>query len=289
MQAKALEAKKIIDPGTGFNFSRHVRFTLMEEEHSHHGFAEIFLLSKGRIGHRLNRVENVLEENSLVFIRPHDAHSFFLPGGLAREQGLELFNLAFPVQTLELALEYLGEAGLRRKMLQAGTDAALVEISEERKSELVRRLLEAGLAASSSPRLAGRRLRQALLELLGCFEGGDKGPGKPLAPQWLSDLCSEFERGDSFRGGLEFLVRKSGYTHEHLCRIFKACFGETPTDYVNRLKLERAASLLAFSDERISMAALNSGFENISHFNHLFRRRYGMSPNAYRKQANHSL
>jgi len=44
-----------------------------------------------------------------------------------------------------------------------------------------------------------------------------------------------------------------------------------------------AARLLKSSDESILMIAESSGFDNLSYFNRIFKRKYGSSPGAYRK------
>ena len=282
MNKHVLEAKYIINPATGFNFCRHIRFSLMTEAHSHHDFAEIFLVVKGSTGHNLNGVDGLLTENMLFFIKPQDVHYYFRSGKKARGSDVELLNLAFPCRIMEQALEYLGMPGLNHRLMQSARPV-WVELPPDRKSTISQDLLEAGLAASTDPQLAGCKFRQALIELLSCFNVPDKEQDSNDNPKWLKDLCSEFESKTNFKGGLDFLIRKSGYSHEHLCRVFKACLGITPTDYVNRLKLKYAASLLAISDERIAVISLDAGFENLSHFNHLFKSRYGVSPARYRK------
>jgi AraC-like DNA-binding protein len=63
--------------------------------------------------------------------------------------------------------------------------------------------------------------------------------------------------------------------------------GNTFTEHVNELRLQRAFALLteAHDDERrISDIALDAGFSDISHFNRLFRSRFGDTPSRVRAQ-----
>lgn len=78
------------------------------------------------------------------------------------------------------------------------------------------------------------------------------------------------------------MLQAAGRTHEHVCREFTRALGQTPTEYLNGLRLGHAASILSGSDDKIHSAALDAGFESLSHFHHLFKRRYGMSPAKYR-------
>lgn len=58
----------------------------------------------------------------------------------------------------------------------------------------------------------------------------------------------------------------------------------TFTDFVTQERLQLAAGkLMAKSDLPVSQVAYSSGFSDVSHFNHLFKQRYGMSPSEYRR------
>ena len=57
----------------------------------------------------------------------------------------------------------------------------------------------------------------------------------------------------------------------------------SPTDYVNQIRLRHASVLLTQSDFSISQIAQNCGFTDSSMFAKAFRRHYGQTPSAYRK------
>ncbi len=79
------------------------------------------------------------------------------------------------------------------------------------------------------------------------------------------------------------MVDISGKTKEHLSREFKKYFGITPTKFINNLKLNYSANLLTSMDESIPFISFESGFENLSHFYHLFKLKYDISPNRFRQ------
>ncbi|MBN2081553.1 AraC family transcriptional regulator [bacterium] len=68
----------------------------------------------------------------------------------------------------------------------------------------------------------------------------------------------------------------------HFHRIFIAMVGETPAEYLRRLRLERAAALLTRGEARVGEAALSAGYESPEAFSRAFRDRYGMPPATYR-------
>lgn len=68
----------------------------------------------------------------------------------------------------------------------------------------------------------------------------------------------------------------------YLSSVFSKWFGCSFPTYVNRYRLERAATLLAVTDAPISEVAFSSGFGNVSNFIRCFSRMYHLSPKAYR-------
>ncbi len=68
----------------------------------------------------------------------------------------------------------------------------------------------------------------------------------------------------------------------YFCQIFKRATGLTLTEYVARVRIEKAKSLLVDPSMRISEVVFASGFGSIPRFNSLFKRFVGMAPSEYR-------
>lgn len=56
-------------------------------------------------------------------------------------------------------------------------------------------------------------------------------------------------------------------------------------EYINHYRLSRVAAALAQSDQPVMEAAMENGFHNISYFNKLFRKEFGVTPREYRTEA----
>jgi len=65
-------------------------------------------------------------------------------------------------------------------------------------------------------------------------------------------------------------------------RLFRRVVGMTPHQYVLHLRLCRAAQWLITRRDDISTIAYDAGFNDLSTFNHRFRRLVGVTPGAYR-------
>jgi len=78
---------------------------------------------------------------------------------------------------------------------------------------------------------------------------------------------------------LEELARTAGFSKFHFHRLFKAWYGETPGDYVKRLRLERTAcQLLAEPSISITDLAYQYGFSSSQHFANAFKVHFGVPP-----------
>ena len=89
---------------------------------------------------------------------------------------------------------------------------------------------------------------------------------------------------------IEVVARSQGISATYLRRLMKAS-GRSYTSVVNEFRLQKAFTGLsaAGSDNRtILEVAMAAGFSDISNFNHLFRTRFGDTPNGVRKK-NRSL
>ena len=69
-----------------------------------------------------------------------------------------------------------------------------------------------------------------------------------------------------------------------LCRFFKMHVGVTIFEYLNQIKIEFACKLLMDKDLSILDVAIDSGFNNLSHFNKQFKLISGVTPKEYRSR-----
>ena len=70
----------------------------------------------------------------------------------------------------------------------------------------------------------------------------------------------------------------------YFCKMFKKVMGINFTDYVSRVRMEKAKNLLLNPNLRISEIAFAVGFQSLTHFNRIFKKILGQSPTDYRAQ-----
>lgn len=83
---------------------------------------------------------------------------------------------------------------------------------------------------------------------------------------------------------IEDIASLSGFSASHFMRFFKNSMGTSFIDYLNDYRLSMASRMLMSSDDTILNIAADCGYDNLSYFNRLFKRRYGMPPSHYRSQ-----
>lgn len=83
---------------------------------------------------------------------------------------------------------------------------------------------------------------------------------------------------------LDALAERTRLSAYHLHRVFAATLGETPKQFTLRLRLGRATAMLLSERETVLDIALACGFRSHEVFCRAFRRRFGMSPSAYRER-----
>ncbi len=81
---------------------------------------------------------------------------------------------------------------------------------------------------------------------------------------------------------LAALADQAGLSVFHLHRVFSAVTGETPKQFTLRLRLARAAAMLLTTGDSVLDVALACGFQSHEVFCRAFRKRFSMTPSAYR-------
>jgi AraC family transcriptional regulator len=96
----------------------------------------------------------------------------------------------------------------------------------------------------------------------------------PILRYLLDGSC-----GDASLNGL---ARRSGWSRFHFHRAFRRFVGETPRQYTQRLRLERAAAALLATDDSIRAISRTVGFRSHEVFTRAFLRQFGRTPLQYR-------
>ncbi len=81
---------------------------------------------------------------------------------------------------------------------------------------------------------------------------------------------------------LEDLAETANMNPKYFCRFFRSITHQTPMDYVNRYRIEKAARMLLDTRLPITNICMECGFNDSSNFIKVFRKYKGMTPKQYR-------
>ena len=80
------------------------------------------------------------------------------------------------------------------------------------------------------------------------------------------------------------VAKAVGLHPTYMNRIFKEATGSSIIEYTNNLRLKKAKKLLIVTDYPIIEVAIEAGFNNRQHFHETFKKKIGMTPNAFRRR-----
>ncbi|MBB6173364.1 AraC family transcriptional regulator [Nocardiopsis mwathae] len=103
-----------------------------------------------------------------------------------------------------------------------------------------------------------------------------------LSPRRLALVSDYIEAHLHERLRLDDLARVAGLSESHFTRAFRTSTGQSPHQYVLRLRLDAARRALLSTDAPIAHIADATGFADQSHLTRMMRRRLGVTPSALR-------
>ncbi|NRR34327.1 AraC family transcriptional regulator [Oxalobacteraceae bacterium] len=93
----------------------------------------------------------------------------------------------------------------------------------------------------------------------------------------VQNFSSQFSMSD--------LAQQLGMSERMFTRFFRTATGNSFTDFVNRLRVNKACQLLMETERYVTNICYDAGFNNVANFNRRFLELKGMTPKEFRQQA----
>jgi len=176
---------------------------------------------------------------------------------------------AFQLKAIELAV-LLSRAAADPKSIMDNTaldttNRCLKKIEESKSFQEITDIL-----SSITERMAG---------MIFSFHGVRHFPALRKAERYIWDNYTR-------KLSLKEIADASGLSAPYFSTVFKEEMGENLSNYLNRLRVEKAAAMLVTTDMPISGIAIACGFEDQSWFSKIFKNNTGLTPGKYREQGN---
>ena len=245
-----------------------------------HDFHEVTLTVQGHQVISLGGRSIPLESGDLIWVRPDEVHD---KSGF---RDCTQLNLSFTQGTVDSMLAYFDD-DRTTALVRSGEAMPVLHLTAAQQADIRKALDRLNFLSSRDISRARVRMRILLCQVLGYYaqyvrDTAGTVQDQPL-PQWLSLLLWELESPDRLSSTLDDLAEMSKKNKAYLSRSFRKYLDATPTQYLNRLRLEYAENLLSHTDKSIVEVSSESGFDNLSHFYHQFQKKNGVSPKAWRR------
>ncbi len=93
-----------------------------------------------------------------------------------------------------------------------------------------------------------------------------------MANNYIDSLC------------LSAIAKHSNMSPYYFLRQFKSVYGETPNEFLIRLRIEKAKKMLITENLSVSEVCERSGYVSLGSFSSLFLKHVGMAPTLYRRR-----
>jgi YesN/AraC family two-component response regulator len=100
----------------------------------------------------------------------------------------------------------------------------------------------------------------------------------------IEEVLKYIKRNHAQKIALEDVCKHFGYSRSYISHVFKKRTGQSFREYLTKLRLDDAESLLKYSNLTVTEIALSVGFSDSTYFSNVFKANVGISPSAYRKK-----
>lgn len=237
-----------------------------------HDFVEVFCVIAGTgIHHIQDEDEKALNPGVIATILPGPAHSL---RNISDNVPLTFINVAIRQVVWGRFFSMI-----ERNPRLAGSATGIMLRPENAARIQSNRALFEGILSSAPSEQSLSKLLCFLVNLVDRYDLAEPSSG---GSEWLDRILGALKGDEVLREGLPCLLTRLNISYSHLARLCRTHAGLSPTEVINRARIERAKQLLATSPIPIAAVGQRCGFNTVSHFYEVFRREEGTSPGAFR-------
>lgn len=248
---------------------------LSKKPHSH-TFCEFICVLSGACEHVINGENRKMSVGDAVLLRPEDCHFF--------ENQLPATDV-FALSVVSMHFEAFLTAYAIEKSSIFDSNAPLCFKIPNDEFERFKRLLKLTVFGNSDERTVNCRL--ALGEITGFILKSSK-PSTQI-PKELLKIVSEMQTPENIKEGMSALLRISHFSRSHLARLTATHLKQTPSEFINSLRLKRAADMLRATELPVEFISSECGFSSYSYFCRIFKEKYRTTPSHFRRSATSEL
>lgn len=281
--ADVIDAAKLLDEGKLIQVRPHTRF-IHFPRHTHN-YIEVIYMCSGRTHHVIDGEDVILQEGELLFLNQKALQEIY-----PASEGDIAVNFIILPEFFDYSLKMIGE---EKNLLR---DFVVDCLRGENKGAgymhfkvadvlPIQNLLENLIWTIWNRQPNKRSINQATMGLLFLqlmnhmdrMETNSENQSRKLVIDVLGYIEENYRDGE-----LTCLAGLLNYDVYWLSKEIKKLTGHNYTELVQEKRLNQAAYLLEHTGMSIMDVGLSVGYDNLSYFHRIFRKKYGMTPRGYR-------
>ena len=258
-------------------------------QHKNQGM-EITYVETGRLEWMVEGVPEAVEGGSIYFTLPWQVHGSVHPKEPQNTIWHVLFHLKADYPESVPTFQFPASFGFTRQEMNILSSVFASSLRHSfPASEAMRRLMPTligELQSTHELREAHSKtlLRAVLVELKRIVAGEVVGPKThSYSEQKVHALITALSADCDQAWTLGKMAKYCGVQRTQVNKLFQKLTGCTPMDYLFRIRMERAKTLLRESDLKIIDIALECGYTTSQYFANTFKQAMGSTPSEYRK------
>ena len=260
------------------NFHMHLRHGPYTETHGH-DFWEFAIITKGKVLHKINDLERIVKEGTILVLRPHDTHSLHS----ADKDPIEHINFGVRSEAMKTVLEVLSSNLYEFLLNEPFVEYELSKSAIIYFNTMFNKFHTTIHDDQASDIFLSTIFTSIIRELLQCITTSKQ---KQTYSPTVNEFIAQMRKPENLILPIEEIIKNMNYSHCHLLRLFKQETGTTPSRYFLKIKLNYARSLLESTSLSTIDVASIVGFSSLGHFTEVFKNEYSLPPAKYRKKWN---
>ena len=250
-------------------FSYHIWRNSTTVHHKHENYVEVFVVLRGQILNKMLNTTNILSAGDIGIVLPNVLHIH----EKVNDDEVELINITCNNETAEIIFNEIYHRSMPTSSIQKLNKHEFSIVKNFNNIILNSRNISDHKVLISS----------LCITLFGFIKASSSTLQQ--GPQAFIKFVNSLPSQDLANIHINELYILSGYSQRSLATFFKKYLNQTLVQYVNDIKLNRAKNLLLTTDYSTTEICEIVGFNSISHFNHLFKHKYGISPRDYKSNS----
>lgn len=247
---------------------------------------EICVIDEGTVLCGLNRDTHIISTGTIVFIP--GGHFHFLDP--VNNNHWLYRSVVFGQELLHLSSHELGESKYIRPFLDSQNRTPSI-IRSMTAIEIFNKLYT---VVKKKPPFYELHAKACLLEILALWmeqsETDDTSQNASIQKEnknTIKYVLEHVHNNYNQQLSLSQLSELANMSKGYFIKLFRRFTGKSPTEYILKFRLSKAAALLSETDAKLIAISLDTGFNNLSYFVRAFQKHYQCSPNDYRQKFKH--